>query len=160
METIIEDTQLDNELQELYIISSHLNSDIEFVRDEIRFLKNALNKYHAYSDNLQTDETARFYKMLDVKDIMLPTLKNAVAAFLKLIRPFITHSKKEIGLEILEKFNELQTEIKHSVEYIKLVKKLVFAFIEDAIRAGRYAETPLVANLMTDKNRRSLSFML
>lgn len=159
MEALSEDTQLDTELQELYIVSSHWNSDIDFVHYEISLLKNVLNKYRIQSKNLQAEETERFYAMLEIKDAAIPALKYSVAEFIKSIEPIITHCVNNIGLELLEKFNALEAEIAHSIQYIKLVKKLVYAFLEATKNSGKYAALPIAAST-TDKYRKPLNYML
>lgn len=140
METIAVDNELEYELQEMYILSNHWQSDITFVQGEIRFLKNALDKYHVYTENLHLSETIRFNKILDIQEASIPGIKLKVSEFLKVIEPFVSSTKKEIGLAELEKFNFLGTEMASLLEYTRLVKRLVFAFIEEAIKTGRYKE--------------------
>jgi cysteinyl-tRNA synthetase len=159
METLIKDDQLAYELQELYIISSHWNSDIAFVQDEVKFLNNALNRYTTYTKNLQTDRTAHFYTALETQEANAYMINNKITALLKVIEPFIIDAKREMGLDILERFNELEAEIKSIAECVKLIKSLVFAFIEDATKSGEYLETPVKKTAFV-KIPKSLSYML
>lgn len=140
MEIAVEDNSLDCELQELYIESSHWMSDISFVEDEIRFLKKALTRYMVYTENLQLHEASSFTKILALQDLHISEVKIKIAEFLKFIEPLILHSKKEIGLELLEKYASLEMEIRSLSEYVKLVKNLVFSFIEEAIKTGKYPD--------------------
>lgn len=160
MKTVIKDDQLAYELQELYIISSHWNSDIAFVQDEIKFLNNALNRYTTYTKNRHTDRTAHFYTALETQEANAYMVNNKITALLKLIEPFIVDAKREIGLDMLERFNALEAEIKSIAECVKLIKSLVFAFIEDAIKSGEYIEAPVAKKTARVKIPRSLSYML
>jgi len=137
METIKYNGQLDLELQELYIESSHWISDIDFVEDEVRFLKKALHKYHAYTEGLQLYEANNFIKILEQQHTNIPGIKIKVVELLKFIEPFVNDSDKEIGVDLVEKFIALETEIKALTEYLRLVKNLVFSFIEEAVKAGK-----------------------
>lgn len=160
MATAIKDTQLDEELQELYIISSHWNADISFVQDEIRILKNALNRYHASAKNAQVDETAHFYKVLYAEETKALSLKNKIAVFIKFIELFIVNPKKEMGVDLLENFSELGTETETISAQIKRIKGAVFAFIEDAMRAGKYNKAQVAAKPARPSAGRSIIYML
>jgi len=155
MEKIAEDAPLDYELQELYIESSHWLSDISFVEDEIRFLKKALNKYLAYTENLQQHETTSFTKILALQHLRVSDAKIKIAEFLKFIEPLILHNKTEIGLDLLEKYASLEMEIRSLSEYVRLVKHLVFSFIEEAIKTGKVPdvfELPNTLNASSTEN--------
>lgn len=143
MATVINDDQLDQELQELFIISNHWNSDVCFIQDEIRFLKNALNKYRPYTKYLQAGEAANFYKILETQTATTVAVKDKISVFTRSIEMFIIDPKKQLGLDMLERFNGLGTEIQSISQYTKLLRKLVLAFIEDIIRSGRSAKTAL-----------------
>lgn len=137
METITDNTQLDVELQELYIESSHWVSDVDFVEDEIRFLKKALHKYYACTESLQLQEAGKFMKMLDQQHTHIEGIKPRIAGFLKYIEPVVAGPVKKVSIELVERYISLQTEIKAMGEYVRLVKNLVFAFIEEAIKADK-----------------------
>jgi len=137
METKADNAQLDLELQELYIESSHWVSDVDFVEDEIRFLKKALHKYYACTESLQLHEAGKFMKMLDQQHAHIEEIKPHIAGFLKFIEPVITAPVKKVSIDLVEKYIGLQTEIKALSEYVHLVKSLVFAFIEEAIKAEK-----------------------
>lgn len=160
METLVKDDQLEYELQELYLISSHWNADISFVQDEIRFLKTALNKYHDSANKLAVNETAHFYKILDTQNATAFTIKTKIAAYLRFVELFIVDPKKEMGLDMLDKLNVLGTGIQSISEYVKLVKGLVFTFIEDAIRSGKYADLHAAPRSAGTIFRKSIILML
>lgn len=160
MATAIKDTGLEEELQELYIISSHWKADISFVQDEIRILKNALNKYQASAQKMPVDETAHFYKILNAHDTKAQCLKNKITVFMKFVELFIIDPKKQMGVDMLENFSELGSETLAISGYIKLVKGTVYAFIEDAIRNGKYADVQAAAKAPRVNIQKSIIYTL
>ena len=137
MKTIIMDEQLEYELQELYILSKHWTSDLSFVEDEVKILKDILDKYLSRMGNLQAKEAKNFEKILMQQDAVILNLKNKIQEFLKFVEPYINDAKKEIGLNFIEKFTLLGAEIKSVSEYVKVLKKLLFSFTEDVMRADK-----------------------
>jgi hypothetical protein len=137
MKTIIMDEQLEYELQELYLLSKHWASDLKFVEDEVRILKDILDKYLGRMGDLQAKEAKNFEKILMQQDAVILDLKNQIREFLKFVEPYINDSKKEIGLNFIEKFSSLGAEIREQSEYVKLLKKLLFSFTENVMRADK-----------------------
>jgi hypothetical protein len=137
MQAVITDPQLDTELQELYIISSHWKSDISFVQDEIRFLKSTLNKYSIDIDRAHLHQIIDFNDIVIQQETTIPTIQTRVTEFIRSIEPIIKDSKKAIGLDTLENFNSLDTEIKAVANYVLKVKNLFFLFIDDVTRIAK-----------------------
>ena len=135
--TIALDPELEYELQELYILSNHWISDIQFAEDEIRFLKNILHKYLVPAlKNDQLIEMENFNKTLARLNVDIPILKNKILDLLKLIGPYlIDETNTEISLGLIEKYTGLETEIKALFENVKRVKKLLFSFIEEIMKS-------------------------
>jgi len=135
MKTLIQDSELEDELQELYILSNHWISDIHFEEDEIRFLKKMINNYLAPGLNGgQLNEIADFNKTLTRHDENIANLKNKIAGLLKFIGGLINDSNAEIRIELVEKFAALEAEMKTLFESVKQVKKLLFSFTEDVMK--------------------------
>jgi hypothetical protein len=135
MKTIENDPLLDDELQELYILSKHRSSDIRFAEDEIRFLKNTLHTYalpQGISELVSKKEA--FNKRLAEQDSNIYHLKIELVELLKFISPFINGSNKEIGINLLEKFIKLETEIKSVAGSVKQIKNSLFLFFEELMR--------------------------
>ncbi|WP_429380068.1 hypothetical protein [Mucilaginibacter sp. UYCu711] len=137
MELLIDNTQLDCELQEMYMISSHWKTDIEFVKDEIRFMKNMLNKYQTGVEGVDLTKIIQFKKIVEHEGTKVQSAEAKISGFLELMGPIVNHSKKVFGLDLLEKFNELDTAIKSITNYILLVKRLVFLFLEKIINSKK-----------------------
>jgi len=86
MKTIIPDPQLDDELQELYILSNHWISDIHFEEVEIGFLKKMINDYLMPGlKNGQLNQMADINKTLTRQDENIADLKTKIAGLLKFI---------------------------------------------------------------------------
>jgi hypothetical protein len=129
MEVIIDNAQLDCELQEMYMISSHWKTDVEFVKDETRFLKNMLNKYKTSVEGAELTKIIQFQKIVEHEGTKIQDAETKISGFLKLMGPIVNHSKNEFELDLLEKFNELDTAIKSITNYVSLIKRLVFHFL-------------------------------
>jgi hypothetical protein len=136
MKTIIQDPELEVELQELYILSNHWISDIHFEEDEIRFLKKIINNYLVPGlKSGQLDVIADFNKTLIRQDENIANLKNKIAGLLKFIGGLISDSNAEIRIDLVEKFAAVEVEMKTLFESVKQVKKLLFSFTEDVMKA-------------------------
>jgi len=134
MKTTKQDPQLETELQELYILSKHWTSDINFAEDEIRILKDILKKHLISVDNLQSDEVKAFYNVLDLQDAAILDAKRKVSEFLQFIRPFVTGSENEIEISLIEKFALLNTDIENLLDAVKQVKKSLYFFAETVMK--------------------------
>ena len=138
MKTIMQDTALDAELQELYILSNHWISDIHFIEDEIRFFKNMIDKYPVVTlTEEQLCQIADFDKSLSQFEGGMPDLKIRILNFLIFIDPLINASNKEIGFNLIEKFITLENEVKTLFDRVKQLKKLLLSFIEEVTKTAK-----------------------
>jgi hypothetical protein len=64
-------------------------------------------------------------------------LKTKILGFLRFIEPMLTESKKEIGLDLLERFTFLETQMKALFESVKRVKKSLFSFTEASMKTEK-----------------------
>ena len=138
MKTIIQDGELEFELQELYILSKHWISDIHFIEDELRFLKHVVEtRLVPNLKNEQLFEAEDFNKSFVQIEENIPALKTEISDFLKFVDPLINESNNTIGLNLLEKFTALDSEMKTLFESVIQVKKLLFSFTEDVMKAEK-----------------------
>jgi hypothetical protein len=136
MKTIAADTELDLELQELYILSNHWISDIHFAEDEMKFLKHMLNKYLVTSPKKGvSNDIENFNKAIELRNANISTLKNKISELLKFIGPLVTGTGEKIGIDLIEKFTVLETEMKTLFESVKQLKRSLFSFTEEVMRA-------------------------
>ncbi len=138
MKTIMQDPELDCELQELYILSRHWTSDIQFVEDEIRFLKNVIKKYLVPGlENGQLPEIEFFTIALDEQEVNIPGLKKRISKLLKFMEPIINEENKEIGIDLLERFTTLEKEMQALFESVKLAKSSLFSVAEKLMKTEK-----------------------
>jgi hypothetical protein len=134
METIIPDTQLEIELQELYILCQHWTQDLAFIEDELRFFKNVLQKYKAVgTQNDQPSQYLEFSSKIQELESHIIKLKKAVPQYLNLLKPYIKDLKKDMHLNLVLNYNELQTEIQNLFWTIKKLKSELFSYTESII---------------------------
>jgi hypothetical protein len=135
MKTITENSELDVELQELYILSNHWLSDIQFVEDEMKFLKHVINKYLVtHTGNRVSEEIRIFNETLEQQESIALCLKNKIFDLLKFIGPLVNGTGGEIGVDLIERFTELETEVKAMFKSVKQLKKSLFVFTEEVMR--------------------------
>lgn len=136
MSNLPPDTELETELQELYILARHWQDDISFLEDEARFFRNILLKYNA-SATESIGSAAEFRQKIEGQENQLLTLKSAVPEFLVFLEPYIGDNKKAMDLSFLERYNDLQNRLTTLFAGIKKTKQELFA----------YAETVMAGNL-------------
>jgi hypothetical protein len=140
MNTTPTDGQLEYELQELYILSQHWLQDIFFMEDEMRFFKNILRKYQeAGLLNEMPCKAKEFTTKIREQEQRVDSLKIKIPEFLHFLKPFINDPKKEMGLDFLERYNKLGTELRALFAEVKTTKKELFAYTE-AIMTTEKAE--------------------
>ena len=135
MKPIPHDPELDDELQELYILSNHWMSDIHFEEDEIKFLKKVTNNYRVSDLEIgQLNKIADFNKILTEYDETIANLKRKINGLVSFIGVLVNDLNSEIRLELIEKFADVQAEMKTLFDSVKQVKKLLFAFTEEVMK--------------------------
>ena len=152
MKTTKQDPQLEIELQELYILSKHWASDIDFAEDEIRILKDVLNKHLTHFKKLQLDEASDFYKMLALQDVAVWDTKRKVSEFLQFIKPLVIGSTNEIGINLIEKFAVLNTDIQDLLDVVKQIKKSLFHSIDVIMKADCQVFVSQISHSVTKEN--------
>ena len=131
------DTELEYEIQELYILAKHWLQDISFAEDELRFFKNLLKKYQGGLINIDlVFEWEDFGDKIDEQEEHINQLKKAVPAYLEYLKPYVGDLKKAMDMNLLEKYNDLDEEIKGLFDAVKQTKRELFAFAETIISSG------------------------
>ncbi|PWK80138.1 hypothetical protein LX99_00602 [Mucilaginibacter oryzae] len=138
MSNLLADTELETELQELFIQARHWQDDIYFLEDEIRFFRNILLKYDtAPAENNRPEAELR--QMIENQESRLANLKSAVPEFIVFLKPYVGDNIQAMDLNFLERYNDLQNELTALFAGIKKTKTKLFA----------YAETVMAGNLTT-----------
>lgn len=124
------DTELEKELQELYMLARHWSADIAFLEEELQFFKNILDKYiSAPSGPADPQNTAFVQKVFELED-NLASLRAQIPGFLSFLEPFIDNPDKPMNLTFLEKYNALSTELQSLFTAVRTTKKELFAHVE------------------------------
>lgn len=124
------DTELEKELQELYMLARHWSADIAFLEEELQFFKNILDKYiSAPSAPADPQNTAFVQKVFELED-NLASLRAQIPGFLSFLEPFIDNTDKPMNLTFLEKYNALSTELQSLFTAVRTTKKELFAHVE------------------------------
>jgi len=131
MNTLPPDSELESELQELYILVRHWQQDIGFMEEELQFFKNVLGKYQPenQSDNIAL-KTNIFGGEISKQEKHLTALKTKIPDFLHFLEPFIGDIKKDMDMSFLAKYNQLQTELQQLFTDVKATKVELFSYTE------------------------------
>ncbi len=125
------DTELEYEVQELYILAKHLLQDISFAEDELHFFKNLLTKLGlnmpAAGLGLQWE---LFNEKIAVQEHNITSLKLAIPKFLDFLAPYVNDQKKAMDIKLLERYNGLDDEIRELLASVKTTKSELFACAE------------------------------
>lgn len=136
MKPLFPDTELEFELQELYILSKHWMQDIFFVEGELRFFKNILSKYLTLSsESTAKSKIDTFEQKIRQQEINIADLKENIKLYLTYLEPYINDDTRSMDIALIEKFTNLQTEINNLFASVKNTKSELFACTEQALEA-------------------------
>jgi hypothetical protein len=132
------DTELEYELQELYILARHWLQDIAFAEDELRFFSNMLKKYQENTtiQNVLIKRGA-FSKKIADQNNHIAALKTTVPEFLTLLEPHIKDSKIKMSLNVIAQYNAMNAHIQALIHAVKTTKMELFAYTEAMIDANQ-----------------------
>lgn len=135
MKTKFPDSELEFELQELYIESKNWLQDLSFLGDEIRFFNNMLVKYLNADASVELNAKKNELKLriAGLKNLA-DDLKKEVNDFVSYLEPFINDLNKDIPMELLAGFNELDQKVKASLGSVKSLKLELFSYAETVIK--------------------------
>lgn len=127
------DTELENELQEVYMQATHWLQDISFLETETQFFTNIINRYQP-STSIQSRK-AEFEIKIQDQNTHLNVLKVKIPEFLSFLEPFIDDLKKKIDLDFLTKYNALQNELDSLFAALRATKRELFHYTESIMPA-------------------------
>jgi hypothetical protein len=125
------DTELETELQEVYIQATHWLQDIFFLETETSFFRNILNRYQ--SDDPASSRKAEFDLKILAQENRLAAIKIKIPVFLAFLEPYIGDLKKEMHLDFLDQYNTLQNELDALFTGLRLTKQELFHYTESII---------------------------
>ena len=117
MTTLIEDSELNTELQELYLKSKQWISDLEFLHTEIEFIKALLLK--GVNNPELLIQTADIHNRLVL-------LKKSIADFMKQLELLITQEVLLMDMHLLEKYSKLLYRQEDILQAFNSLKSTIF----------------------------------
>ena len=120
MTTKNEESELDTELQELYLVSKQWIADLEFLDSELDFLKKLTE--HQQPDAVRAEEFAQIGGLAET----YAALKSNITDYLHKLEPLITHASGNFGLELVEEYSQLQRRLKAVLHTCQEIRSTVF----------------------------------
>jgi len=125
------DTELETELQEVYIQATHWLQDISFLETETHFFRNIINRYE--SPAAEGSRKAEFEEKVLAQDNRLEALKTRIPEFLTFLEPFFGDQKVAMSLEFLDRYNALKNELDALFSSLRITKKELFDYTESVM---------------------------
>lgn len=122
------DTELETELQEVYMQATHWLQDISFLETETHFFRNIINRYQPSPAVIS--RKAEFDAKILEQNTRLGVLKTKIPEFLAFLEPYIGDLKREMSLDFLARYNTLQNELESIFEALRTTKKELFHYTE------------------------------
>src|SRR3569833_4218681 len=120
MTIAVEDSQLEAELQELYLVNKQWLSDLEFLDTEFEFLRKlAATASVAVIRNEELNS-------LVVIEQSYSFLKSDLKAYLHKLEPLIKAESKQLDLNLIEVYTQLKTRLSDMFEQCRKLKKEIF----------------------------------
>lgn len=122
------------EWSEIYVLAKHWQSDMDFYRDELRFLRNLVDKYFIWL--IRDENIAQVQNMtskLAEASQQHEQLNEKLKEHLKLLEGLISKSSTINKGEFREKHIELEDHITDFFKTFRSLKKEVFAITEHVV---------------------------
>jgi len=132
------DTELEYEVQELYILAKHWLQDISFAEDELHFFKHLLAKFQIDAPSTGHGiQWQQYNEKIAVQEHNIAGLKLSIPKFMQYLAPYVGDQKKVMDLNLLERYNGLDDEIKQLLSNVKTTSCELFACAEEVIEADK-----------------------
>ena len=135
METLLTRKEIDIELNALYTHSKHWVADIDMAANDIKALKDVLDKYLLpyVDDNSALHHARIFDSTLNQQQVSVMLFKNSVAGFLQFIDPMMEHADNDdLGACLVEAFTDMQKQINIFIDSVQQEKRQLFLMLSDA----------------------------
>ncbi|PAW94462.1 hypothetical protein CKK33_13565 [Mucilaginibacter sp. MD40] len=117
-------SELETELQEVYIQATHWLQDIGFLETETHFFRDIIDRYKI-ADDPNGNETELKAK-IEAQYQRLESLKAKVPGFLAFVEPFICDLNKTPDLDFLGRYNVLYLELTSLFDNYRLTRNQLF----------------------------------
>ncbi|WP_133300217.1 hypothetical protein [Mucilaginibacter terrenus] len=121
------DTELEAELQEVYLQATLWLQDISFLETETHFFRSLIDRYELAAANGQPRP---FEELVSTQQERLQTLKAKIPEFLAFVEPYLGDLKKPMHLDFLNRYNMLQKELSGLFAAVRATKKELFDYTE------------------------------
>jgi hypothetical protein len=128
MANLTVDTELQTELQEVYIEATHWLQDISFMETETAFFRNVINRYQISIAIISRQEEFKA-KIVD-QERKLAELGAKIPDFLVFLKPYIENSKKKLNLDFLNRYNFLKSELDTLFSSLRTTRNELFHYTE------------------------------
>lgn len=126
----------DGPWDELYVLTKHWISDLEFYRDDLQFLNYLIEKYFIWinnEDNLKLFEELKT-NLLEVRDMAADLLEKMKEHFIRLGYMVEDSNRKDAGI-IKTEHEHLEEEIAQFVKFFRARRKEVFTITKQVLDA-------------------------
>jgi len=127
MTTIIEDNELNTELQELYLVSKRWLSDLDFLENELEFLRRRFKTFDMATNWIDLQEITR----IDKKHA---DLKAHIMNYAHKLEPLITETKQPFDINLIETYAQIETELNRFSEEIQSVKNAALELTKERLK--------------------------
>lgn len=127
------DTELEAELQEVYMQATHWLQDISFLETETQFFQTLIARY---KPAVASGQSQPFEELIKTQQDRLKTLKARIPQFLAFVEPCLGDLKKPLHIDFLERYNALQKELTGLFAAAKATKKELFDYTGRLLPAG------------------------
>lgn len=140
MTTAIEDKELSSELQELYLKTKHWISDVEFVENELGFLKLLFSKkFPQVFKNADFEDIAELLKKIDKIDTALPKLNSNIHIYMNKLESLIVEVKQNMDVSLIENHTKLEFELNGVLQAFQNLKSMIFFLTKHTSESGVFA---------------------
>ena len=131
----IENAQLNSELQELYLVSKHWNSDLDFLATDFDFVKKLFGTN--VSSLVRKDEFERIADFM-IKavhiDKLQAELRIDIAKHLQALEPLINEDDHEFKISLIESHSQLEQKLNQIMIDFNSYKKIVFILAKEGLK--------------------------
>jgi hypothetical protein len=124
------DLQLSSELQELYLENKEWRSEIDFLKDEHRFLTKLLNAEKLTAIKHGSEQIELVGKSLELLQQKIENLEKLTSKHQHLLESILSDNQQHIGLELIEQNAAISKEIKQLLASDRAIKKELFELVE------------------------------
>jgi hypothetical protein len=118
MTTQTEDSELNTELQELYLESKQWISDLEFLQTDLEFIKRLLVK--------GGDNSEKLIETANIQDRILQ-LESSIGEFMQQLELLIIQEVQHLGMKLLETYTKLLYRKEGILQAFNTLRGTVFA---------------------------------